>query len=201
MLHTWLLLLFFFCFCYCLQRARTYGVIFGLIGRCPSLACCFVSLPRVRAVSVLCTPHHLEHTHADGQYSTRRESERDREREKQRVGHMRNPPRDAAATCILLLSLSHQVNGFSASSTTTITAAAVQRAAAVSYPSRTARRLTTPTMGPAPGLFPRKLPNGLGSWRVESVVDSGKPNSMFVFLFDDGSGEVGLECFCFYILL
>ena len=45
------------------------------------------------------------------------------------------------------------------------------------------------TMGPAPGLWKRKLPNTLGSWRVESVVDSEEPNSMFVFLFDDGSGE------------
>lgn len=44
-------------------------------------------------------------------------------------------------------------------------------------------------MGSAPGLWKRKLPNTLGSWRVESVVDSGEPNSMFVFLFDDGSGE------------
>lgn len=41
--------------------------------------------------------------------------------------------------------------------------------------------------GPAPGLWNRKLPNTLGSWRVESVVDSQEPNSMFVFLFDDGS--------------
>lgn len=38
----------------------------------------------------------------------------------------------------------------------------------------------------------RRPPNGLGSWRVESVLDNGQedqPNSMFVFLFDDGSGE------------
>ncbi|CBJ26073.1 expressed unknown protein [Ectocarpus siliculosus] len=40
---------------------------------------------------------------------------------------------------------------------------------------------------PAPGLFGRSTPNGLGSWRVESVLDTQKPNSMFVFLFDDGS--------------
>lgn len=46
------------------------------------------------------------------------------------------------------------------------------------------------TMGGAipPGLG-RRVPNGLGSWRVESVVDSKEPQSMFVFLFDDGSGE------------
>lgn len=44
-------------------------------------------------------------------------------------------------------------------------------------------------MSPAPGLWKRKLPSTLGSWRVESVVDSEEPNSMFVFLFDDGSGE------------
>lgn len=44
-------------------------------------------------------------------------------------------------------------------------------------------------MGPAPGLWKRKLPNGLGSWRVESVVDQQEPTSLFVFLFDDGSGE------------
>lgn len=37
----------------------------------------------------------------------------------------------------------------------------------------------------------RRPPNGLGSWRVESVLDNGQeqPKSMFVFLFDDGSGE------------
>lgn len=40
----------------------------------------------------------------------------------------------------------------------------------------------------SPRLF-GKVPLGLGSWRVESVVDSQEPNSMFVFLFDDGSGE------------
>lgn len=61
---------------------------------------------------------------------------------------------------------------------------------------RPARRMTrlfsVTRMGPAPGLWKRKLPNTLGSWRVESVVDSGEPNSMFVFLFDDGSGEGGL---------
>lgn len=45
---------------------------------------------------------------------------------------------------------------------------------------------------PAPGLWERRAPLGLGSWRVESVVDSQEPNSMFVFLFDDGSGESGV---------
>lgn len=46
------------------------------------------------------------------------------------------------------------------------------------------------TMGsPSPGFFRRKVPVGLGSWRVESEVESQEPNSMFVFLFDDGSGE------------
>lgn len=51
------------------------------------------------------------------------------------------------------------------------------------------RRLTKMMSAPLPGLFGRKPPLGLGSWRVESVVDSQEPNSMFVFLFDDGSGE------------
>lgn len=51
------------------------------------------------------------------------------------------------------------------------------------------RRPTEMMSAPLPGLFGRKSPLGLGSWRVESVVDSQEPNSMFVFLFDDGSGE------------
>ena len=56
------------------------------------------------------------------------------------------------------------------------------------------RRSTNMMSAPLPGLFGRKAPLGLGSWRVESVVDSQEPNSMFVFLFDDGSGE-GWEVF------
>lgn len=37
--------------------------------------------------------------------------------------------------------------------------------------------------------FVRQPPNGLGSWRVESILDNGQEQttSMFVFLFDDGS--------------
>lgn len=54
-----------------------------------------------------------------------------------------------------------------------------------------------PTIGIPPtmmssqfGLSWRRVPLGLGSWRVESVVDSQEePDCMFVFLFDDGSGE------------
>lgn len=52
-----------------------------------------------------------------------------------------------------------------------------------------ARHRMTTMSTPLPGLFGRKAPHGLGSWRVESVVDCQEPNSMFVFLFDDGSGE------------
>lgn len=39
--------------------------------------------------------------------------------------------------------------------------------------------------------FVRQPPNGLGSWRVESILDNGQEQttSMFVFLFDDGSGD------------
>lgn len=45
------------------------------------------------------------------------------------------------------------------------------------------------TMGTPPFVHP--VPNGLGSWRVESVLDNcqEQPAGMFVFLFDDGSGE------------
>lgn len=62
-----------------------------------------------------------------------------------------------------------------------------------SSPTRVPRRMTRSSpvtmKAPLPGLWKRQQPNTLGSWRVESVVDSGEPNSMFVFLFDDGSGE------------
>ncbi|CAN0103410.1 unnamed protein product [Pylaiella littoralis] len=90
--------------------------------------------------------------------------------------------RNAAAITTLLLChhVAHFATGFTSSSPTTAATPTGNN------PPRKAA-LTTPTMGPAPGLFPRKLPSGLGSWRVESIVDSGKPNSMFVFLFDDGS--------------
>lgn len=55
-----------------------------------------------------------------------------------------------------------------------------------------ARSSSVTMMAPRPGLWKRKLPSTLGSWRVESVVDSEEPNSMFVFLFDDGSGELDM---------
>lgn len=88
-----------------------------------------------------------------------------------------------AGTCILLLfRLGRQADGFP--SRPPLSSPCRSRPPADHAATRPAL-----TMGPAPGLFPRKLPSGLGSWRVESVVDSEEPNSMFVFLFDDGSGQ------------
>ena len=57
----------------------------------------------------------------------------------------------------------------------------------------TGRRGIVPTMMSSQSeLSGRRVPLGLGSWRVESVVDNQEePNSMFVFLFDDGSGKRG----------
>lgn len=144
----------------------TYQACHRLMWRCPIL----------RAATGLCVMGCRTHTDTAGCFETVREV-----KERQREAQMRHPSRNVAANCILLLC--HQGTYFATAFSSASTLVSSKT------PSRTASRLTTPTMGPAPGLFPRKLPNGLGSWRLESVVDSEKPSSIFVFLFDDGSGE------------
>lgn len=89
------------------------------------------------------------------------------------------------AVCTLVLfHLADFATGFSSGACTSTSSRVLRAGVPPAAESRGLR------MGPAPGLWKRKLPNGLGSWRVESVVDQQEPTSLFVFLFDDGSGEV-----------